>query len=125
MKHLEDRSDEVQQYEDDRLQYYGRKMIPLRTLTENAIKRMRTIQKLQKDPAKAKEIRDPCLEDWLLVELVKWFKEKFFTWVHTLPCKVCDRSETRPTGSIIEDGVRVEVNHLFLQLHFISIILNI
>lgn len=107
---MEDRSDEVQQYEDDRLQYYGRKMIPLRTLTENAIKGMRAIQKQQMDPAKAKDIKDPCFEDWLLVELVKWFNEKFFTWINTIPCKVCNKNDSRPTSSIIEDDIRVEVS---------------
>lgn len=110
LKHLEDRSDEVQQYEDDRLQYYGRKMIPLRTLSENAIKRMRSIQKQQTDPKKAKDIKDPYYEDWLLVELAKWFNEKFFTWVNALPCKVCNSCDKRPTTTLVEDDVRVEIS---------------
>lgn len=110
LKNLENKSDEVQQYEDDRLQYYGRKMIPLATLMNRAIQNMRGIQKQQKDSAKAKGIKDPCFEDWLLVELTKWFNEQFFTWVNTLPCKICNYCDTRPTSSIVENDVRVEVN---------------
>lgn len=99
------------QYEDDRLQYYGRRMIPIRTLTENAIKNMRTIQKqqLEQPLGKDSEIKDPSFDDWLLVELTKWFNESFFEWVNTLPCKVCGKTESRNKGSQVENDVRVEV----------------
>lgn len=100
------------QYEDDRLQYYGRRMIPIRTLTENAIKNMRAIQKQQlKNPLQktSSEIKDPSFDDWLLVELTKWFNESFFEWVNTLPCKVCGKDDSRNKGSQVENGIRVEV----------------
>lgn len=106
------RSDEVMQYEDDRLKYYGRRMIPIRTLTENAIKNMRAIQKqqLKQLPNDTSKINDPSFDDWLLVELTKWFKENFFEWVNTLPCKVCGKNDAKTEGSQIENDVRVEVS---------------
>lgn len=103
MQELEHLSDQVMQYEDDRLQYYGRKLIPLETLTNNAQNAMRRVQK--------QELKDPCFRDWLLVELVRWFNEKFFTWVDTLPCKVCANESDRARAIRIEDGVRVEVSN--------------
>lgn len=101
------------QYEDDRLQYYGRRMIPIRTLSENAIKSIRTVQKQQsKQPAnKSSDIKDPSFDDWFLVELTKWFNESFFEWVNTLPCKVCGKDDARK-GSQVENDVRVEVCYL-------------
>lgn len=114
---MEDISDEVQQYEDDRLQYCARKLIPLETLTENAIKSMRAVQKqqLQKGGKKDELIKDPCFDDWLLVELTKWFNEKFFTWVNTLPCKVCGKTDSQLKRSFVEDNVRVEVILIILK----------
>lgn len=97
----------MQQYEDDRLQYYGRKMIPLRVLTENAMKRMRSIQKQQLNSAS--DTKDPNFNDWLLVELTKWFKEGFFTWVNKIPCKICKQTDLHAASQSIENGVRVEV----------------
>lgn len=101
----------MQQYEDDRLQYYGRKMIPIQTLTENAMQNMRAVQKQQLSQPKDKDgdIKDPSFEDWLLVELTKWFNESFFTWINKIPCKVCGREDGRASGSVNENGVRVEV----------------
>lgn len=107
LQNLEFRSDEVQQYEDDRLQYYGRKMVPMATLTENALKNMRAVQKQQL--SKASEVSDPSFDDWFLVELTKWFNESFFTWVNTMPCKVCGKDDAKANGSSVENGVRVEV----------------
>lgn len=104
----------MQQYEDDRLQYYGRRMIPIRRLMENAMKNMRAVQKQQ---LKDKQIKDPSFDDWLLVELTKWFNESFFEWVNTVPCKVCGKDTSQSKGSSVEDGVRVEVcNELNIQL---------
>ncbi|XP_055304059.1 peptide-N(4)-(N-acetyl-beta-glucosaminyl)asparagine amidase [Sitodiplosis mosellana] len=109
LQNLEFRSDEVMQYEDDRLQYYGRRMIPIRTLTENTIKNMRAVQKEQYKQPLNKEIKDPSFDDWLLVELTKWFNESFFEWVNTLPCKVCGQDDARTKGSQVENDTRVEV----------------
>ena len=115
LQNLEFRSDEVMQYEDDRLQYYGRRMIPIRTLIENAIKNMRAVQKHQHKQPSNKEINDPSFDDWLLVELTKWFNESFFEWVNTLPCKVCGKDDARTKGSQIENDIRVEERFQYLM----------
>lgn len=103
----------MQQYEDDRLQYYGRRMIPIGLLGENAIKNMRAIQKQQLSSSKNVKINDdPSYEDWLLVELTKWFNEQFFEWVNALPCKVCGKDTSTAKSSLVENDVRVEVCEL-------------
>lgn len=110
LRSLEFRSDEVQQYEDDRLQYYGRRMIPIGLLSENAIKNMRAVQKQQLNGGSSyTKITDPSYEDWLLVELTKWFNESFFEWVNALPCKVCGKDSSTAKSSLVENDVRVEV----------------
>lgn len=109
LQNLEYRSDEVQQYEDDRLQYYGRRMIPIGMLSENAIKNMRAVQKQQLSGGKKAGIKDPSYDDWLLVELAKWFNESFFEWVNALPCKVCGKDSSTAKSSLVENNVRVEV----------------
>lgn len=102
------------QYEDDRLQYYGRRMIPIRTLTENALKCMRAVQKQQlrqsSKNSKNDDNKDPSFDDWFLVELTKWFNESFFEWVNTLPCKVCGKDDARTKGAQVENNIRVEVS---------------
>ncbi|XP_031638055.1 peptide-N(4)-(N-acetyl-beta-glucosaminyl)asparagine amidase [Contarinia nasturtii] len=111
LQNMEFRSDEVMQYEDDRLQYYGRRMIPIRTLTENAVKSMRAVQKQQLNASHGTSdaIKDPSFDDWFLVELTKWFNESFFEWINTLPCKVCGQDNARTKGTQVENNTRVEV----------------
>lgn len=101
----------MQQYEDDRLQYYGRKLVPVQQLTENVLERMRSVQKEQK--ADSSTDKDPDFDDLFLVELTKWFKESFFEWVNTIPCKVCHEEKKGRRVSSIENGLRVEVNTIF------------
>lgn len=106
LQQLEKTSDQMQQYEDERLLSYGRKVIPLETLTEYAINGMR---RQQKEQGRDASLRDPCFRDWLLVELTKWFNEKFFTWVNTLPCTVCGDCSDRARSTYVENDIRVEV----------------
>lgn len=107
----------MQQYEDDRLQYYGRRMIPIGLLSENAIKNMRALQKQQSNGSNVK-ITDPSYDDWLLVELTKWFNESFFEWVNALPCKVCGKDSSTAKSSLVENDVRVEVRESEFFFHF-------
>lgn len=47
-------------------------------------------------------------EDFLLLELLHWFKEEFFHWVNNVSCSKCG-GETRPRGSTLvpnEDELR-------------------
>lgn len=52
---------------------------------------------------------EPCYDDLLIYELAEWFKSSFFTWVNTLPCKVCKNENTQSVGTVTENGVRIEV----------------
>uniref|UniRef100_A0A8C9S0Q2 Peptide-N(4)-(N-acetyl-beta-glucosaminyl)asparagine amidase n=1 Tax=Scleropages formosus TaxID=113540 RepID=A0A8C9S0Q2_SCLFO len=56
-------------------------------------------------------------EDLLMLELLRWFKEEFFTWVNCLPCSNCG-GETQSSGSLSPsaddlcwDAHRVENHH--------------
>lgn len=96
----------MRQYEDEHLQELGRQSIPIGRLTENVLKNMRRLQK--QIPSKKINQEDPCFKDWFLVELTRWFKEEFFTWVNSLPCKVCGIETGNPKRTFIDEGVRVE-----------------
>lgn len=96
------------QYEDERLQYHGRQIVPVKVLTENTLKHMRKAQKQQ--AANPQKERDPDFDDLFLVELTHWFNKSFFEWVSMVPCKVCNDSTKGRRVSSIEQGLRVEVN---------------
>ncbi|MFT7811400.1 peptide-N(4)-(N-acetyl-beta-glucosaminyl)asparagine amidase isoform X1 [Arapaima gigas] len=56
-------------------------------------------------------------EDFLVLELLRWFKEEFFSWVNCLPCSNCG-GETQSSGSLTPsaddlrwDAHRVENHH--------------
>ncbi|XP_053614610.1 peptide-N(4)-(N-acetyl-beta-glucosaminyl)asparagine amidase [Plodia interpunctella] len=74
------------QYEDDELQELARAHIPIVTLQLMAIDRLREHQK----KIKSGEIKslDLPFDIALLMELLSWFKYKFFSWVDTPAC-VC------------------------------------
>ena len=38
-------------------------------------------------------------EDFLVMELLRWFKKEFFSWVNCLPCRQCG-GETQTAGSL-------------------------
>lgn len=101
------------QYEDEQLQHYGKKLIPIERLTENALTKLRSIQK-EIMSAKSSSNPELCLRDLILLELVKWFNEEFFTWVNSLPCKKCGNEDVPTKGGYVDNGVRVEVCWLFI-----------
>lgn len=96
-------------YENQELQRKARGCIPHEQLSSNAEKKMKEAK--QADPG--------CKvgkEDFLVLELLRWFKQDFFSWVDSLPCSRCG-GRTQNTGSLspsTEDlrwgGQRVE-NH--------------
>lgn len=106
---MEDRSDQVQQYEDERLQLYGRQLVPVQQLTEYTLHRMRACQKLQKADPSMGGGQDPHFDDMFLVELTRWFHDSFFEWVNSLPCKVCNEPTKGRRVASLENGFRVEV----------------
>ncbi|XP_073848899.1 N-glycanase Pngl [Musca autumnalis] len=111
LESLEHYSDSVMQYEDEKLLAAGRQLIPIDELTQKASE---TLLKIQEESANAVEegkpaIKEPCIRDLILVELVAWFKNEFFEWVNCLPCKVCGSEESKLRRTVTEGDVRVEV----------------
>ncbi|MGH0124536.1 UNVERIFIED_CONTAM: hypothetical protein FKN15_074134 [Acipenser sinensis] len=47
-------------------------------------------------PATCSEVN---VEDFLLLELLRWFKEEFFSWVNSLPCSKCG-GQTQNAGGL-------------------------
>ncbi|XP_069770107.1 peptide-N(4)-(N-acetyl-beta-glucosaminyl)asparagine amidase [Narcine bancroftii] len=83
---------EVLMYEDTRLQQKALACIPIRELRERADEKLLSATKL--DPGTTVN-----LEDFLLLELLQWFKEDFFQWVDSLPCDKCGEV-TESSGSL-------------------------
>ncbi|XP_075981413.1 N-glycanase Pngl [Anticarsia gemmatalis] len=77
----------VLEYEDEELQALAREQIPLVTLQLMALDRVREQQK----KIKTGETKEPDLpfDVALLMELLVWFKYKFFSWVDKPPCDRC------------------------------------
>lgn len=107
LKQLEQLSDSVLQYEDSLLQTSAKLLVPTEKLKQNAIEKMRKIQKLIKSNVITED--EPPLEDLILEELAAWFKNDFFTWINAMPCKRCSNNSTDAVGTRMEKGVRIEV----------------
>ena len=106
LRQIEQLSDSVMQYEDAALQKSALEIMPTEKFKQNAIEKLRKLQKL----IKSKEIKEdePPLEDLILEELAAWFKNDFFTWINAMPCRVCKNDKTDAIGTRMENGVRVE-----------------
>ncbi|XP_064455924.1 peptide-N(4)-(N-acetyl-beta-glucosaminyl)asparagine amidase-like [Ornithodoros turicata] len=83
----------VKMYEQRDLQEKAAARIPVKDLTRKAQMSMLDISS-QPSPA---TLPKPTFRDFLLLELLHWFKNSFFTWVDTLPCSQC-KSETKVVG---------------------------
>lgn len=107
---IENLFNHVLEYEDEELQALARDQIPLVTLQLMALDRVREQQR----KIKTGEIKDKDLpfDMALLLELMGWFKHKFFSWVDQPPCDNCDEttvlSETS-SGTIEGETCRIEV----------------
>uniref|UniRef100_A0AAQ5XR11 Peptide-N(4)-(N-acetyl-beta-glucosaminyl)asparagine amidase n=1 Tax=Amphiprion ocellaris TaxID=80972 RepID=A0AAQ5XR11_AMPOC len=72
----------VMLYENPELQLKARSAIPHQELSSAAQKKLK----------EAKEADPECklgIEDFLVLELLRWFKQDFFSWVDCLPCSRC------------------------------------
>uniref|UniRef100_A0A1I8Q858 Peptide-N(4)-(N-acetyl-beta-glucosaminyl)asparagine amidase n=1 Tax=Stomoxys calcitrans TaxID=35570 RepID=A0A1I8Q858_STOCA len=108
LESLEFYSDAVMQYEDEKLMAAARQLIPIDNLTKKAHEALANMQEANaKTETPSKQI--PCIRDLILVELVNWFKNDFFEWINSLPCKVCGSEESKLKRTITEGDVRVEV----------------
>lgn len=100
------------QYENKDLQNRAKSLIPLHTLEEGALRRFRMLQKrIKKD--KLNNI-DISIQDMLILELLEWFKEDFFTWVNSPECEHCG-SETKFSHMSTDKNLLVYTNRV--ELH--------
>ncbi|XP_054619790.1 peptide-N(4)-(N-acetyl-beta-glucosaminyl)asparagine amidase isoform X2 [Dunckerocampus dactyliophorus] len=79
-------------YENPGLQQKARSYIPCSQLFSAAKRKLEV----------AKEVDSECKlgkEDFLVLELLSWFKNDFFSWVDCLPCSHCG-GQTQNTGSL-------------------------
>ncbi|KAK8788993.1 hypothetical protein V5799_021231 [Amblyomma americanum] len=103
----------VQVYERRDLQEKALACIPVSELTRKA--QLTMIDHASRNTPD-KDKRDPGFRDFLLMELLHWFKESFFTWVDTLKCSRCGGATTNvgagePTAEEIAGGAsRVELH---------------
>lgn len=99
-------SEIVVEHENKSLQHKALKSIPLTELEIKVVKNMRSLQKAIKNGTDDNEVD---VQDILLLELLSWFKESFFSWVDSPKCWFC-QGETKFHGSKYEkSGDRVEV----------------
>lgn len=89
----------VKQYERKDLQEKAVACIPLPDLTRRA--QVSMVDAANASSARAKPL---AFRDFLLLELLHWFKDGFFTWVDTLPCSQCNsKTETSEMGTATQD----------------------
>nr|CAH7728170.1 unnamed protein product [Callosobruchus chinensis] len=87
LRRMEVHANAVLQYEDKKLRARCRKLIPVTLLEYNSQERLRSLQKLAKTD-QSLDI-DVSLQDMLILELLSWFKNDFFTWVDCMECEHC------------------------------------
>lgn len=82
LRTLQSNFQHVMVYENPELQLKARSCIPHEQLSSTAKERLEQA-KQEDSECNLKE------EDLLLLELLHWFKQEFFTWVDSLPCSRC------------------------------------
>ncbi|XP_074939356.1 peptide-N(4)-(N-acetyl-beta-glucosaminyl)asparagine amidase isoform X2 [Phalacrocorax aristotelis] len=83
----------VLMYEDPSIQQKALASIPLQQLKGKAQKKLAQATRLDKD-ARVNE------DDFLLLELLDWFKNDFFHWVNNVPCSRCG-GQTEPKSDYL------------------------
>ncbi|KAE8282359.1 Peptide-N(4)-(N-acetyl-beta-glucosaminyl)asparagine amidase [Larimichthys crocea] len=99
----------VMLYENPELQQKARSSIPHQQLTSAAEDKLN----------EAKKADPECklgFEDFLVLELLRWFKQDFFSWVDSLPCSRCggktqNSSSLSPTADDLRWGAQRVENH--------------
>ncbi|KAJ6666463.1 hypothetical protein lerEdw1_020186 [Lerista edwardsae] len=116
LKTLQSNFQHVMVYENPTLQKKALACIPIQELKKNA----------QEKLAKARKVDKAVLlneQDFLLLELLNWFKCDFFQWVNNLPCSKCDgETESKDNLSPSDDDLRWDAsrveNHFCNQCQF-------
>ncbi|KAM4689270.1 peptide-N(4)-(N-acetyl-beta-glucosaminyl)asparagine amidase isoform 2-T2 [Discoglossus pictus] len=81
-KSLQANSQHVRMYEKPELQQKALETIPVAELKKKAEEKLLQTKSLDADTTLNEE-------DFLMLELLRWFKEDFFKWVNSLPCSQC------------------------------------
>ncbi|XP_053570212.1 peptide-N(4)-(N-acetyl-beta-glucosaminyl)asparagine amidase [Bombina bombina] len=86
-KTLQSNSQHVLLYEKPEFQQKALQVIPVSELKTKAKEQLLNAKSIEEDTT----VND---EDFLILELLRWFKEDFFKWVNTLPCSHCGGQTT-------------------------------
>lgn len=102
----------VLRYEDKELQSKALALIPLKDFELAAESNMRKLQRAIKSGRTNEQEID--IQEFILMELLSWFKNSFFSWVDSPECTLC-KASTKFTGhsssSTTEgESYRIEVN---------------
>ncbi|XP_044533848.1 peptide-N(4)-(N-acetyl-beta-glucosaminyl)asparagine amidase isoform X1 [Gracilinanus agilis] len=115
LKMLSDKFEDVLIYENVSLQKKALTCIPVQELQRRVQKKFERAKELDQDAS----INE---EDFLLLELLQWFKGEFFQWVNSLPCSKCG-GDTVPRGELPPDdeerrwGANRVEDHFCLSCH--------
>ncbi|XP_027727944.1 peptide-N(4)-(N-acetyl-beta-glucosaminyl)asparagine amidase isoform X2 [Vombatus ursinus] len=112
LKMLQTKFEDVLIYENLSLQKKALTCIPVQELQRRAQEKFERAKKLDQD-ANVNE------EDFLLLELLQWFKEEFFQWVNHLPCAQCG-GETISRGELSPDDDERRWRASRVEEHFCS-----
>lgn len=85
--------------------------IPLTELETAALEQLRKIQIIIKREQAEKHQNvsvEPSMQELVLIQLLAWFKERFFSWVNNPSCQFCS-GKTKFQRTISRDDLRVEV----------------
>lgn len=98
----------VLMYEDPTLQKKARAIIPVETLKKEAHRKLEEIKKAEKAAVTSIDFRD-----LMLLELLAWFKNSFFSWVDAPKCDNCG-GETQSVGMAepTPDEIRWQANRV-------------
>ncbi|CAH2282985.1 peptide-N(4)-(N-acetyl-beta-glucosaminyl)asparagine amidase isoform X1 [Pelobates cultripes] len=108
-KMLQSKAHHVLVYELPRLQQKALEKIPVSELKKAAQKKFVDAKSYEPDTIVTEE-------DFLLLELLRWFKEDFFQWVNSLPCSLCggpthSKGPLTPTEDDLRWGADRVENH--------------
>jgi hypothetical protein len=102
----------VLRYEDKELQHKALALIPLNEFELAAVNNMRKLQKAIKNGHTNEQEID--IQELILMELLSWFKNSFFSWVDSPECSSCGGTTVFVghsfSSAIEEEAYRVEVN---------------
>ncbi len=89
----------VRLFEQKEQQDEARKTVPLAQLEQRARNKILALPEEQRNKVSEAEFRD-----YLIKELLHWFKHEFFVWVNKLPCENCKNPDTVSQGAAPPNG---------------------